>query len=352
MAIRHWGLLILGVVVIGGTLFLRPVDWHSFVSRPSPLPTVEENVDQIFHDEEALRTYVTQHGLAAAIEKLDQLSARLGNCHQNAHLAGHIAYEIYGNTVFDVNDYRCFAGVIHGATEAFFQRHGVADVAANVSLACESARSSPYFTRECVHGMGHGIMSWEAYQLPKALADCDRLPMPTHREYCYSGVFMENILASLAKGHQETTFVNQDLHYPCTIVADRYKSACYYFQPSRMLQLRGQDYALITQECSKINSNYQQSCFEGIGKETTWLNANNLPAAVAACQRVPDAHYRTVCLVAGAEGLYRDPHQQATVSRYCQLMSGESERAACFQFVAARTQELMAAKSSSVSNPQ
>lgn len=312
----------------------------------------EIKLEQIINDDVQLRNYVARHGLENTISTLDKNSVRLGNCHQDAHRVGRFAYEIFGNEAFAANDYRCFAGGLHGVMEAFFQAHGTADLAANVALACGKAQSSAYRTRECVHGIGHGLMSWNAYQLPKALADCDQLPIPAHREYCYSGVFMENILASLDKGHQETTYVSSNLHYPCTIVADRYKSACYYFQPSRMIQLRGQDYALIAKECASVDETSQHSCFQGMGKETTWLNRGNLPTAVAACQLVSSASYRNVCLVAGAEGLYRDLGQQAITTNYCQLISGASERAACFQFIAARTQELMAATSSSASNPK
>lgn len=73
----------------------------------------------------------------------------------------------------------------------------------------------------CYHGMGHGIISYENYDLPKSLALCARLGTPESRAYqeCIGGVMMELVLPTHDKAAGasagEKYLSAADPHAPC-----------------------------------------------------------------------------------------------------------------------------------------
>ena len=105
--------------------------------------------------------------------------------------------------------------------EAFFVDKGSTTLVKSISILCED-ETTGFGMHQCLHGVGHGLMAWFDYGLHDALEACDLSKLQSHRESCYSGVFMENIVGGIALSSSEenenyhyTDWLNEDPHYPC-----------------------------------------------------------------------------------------------------------------------------------------
>ena len=78
---------------------------------------------------------------------------------------------------------------------------------------------------------------------------------------------MENIRGD-RDGHTLFTlkYVNEDPHYPCTMVAEKYKSACCCYQPTRMMELFAGDFRRVSALQRTAPVRYQVMCFESMGR--------------------------------------------------------------------------------------
>ncbi|MEK7148275.1 MAG: hypothetical protein AAB758_03170, partial [Patescibacteria group bacterium] len=105
-----------------------------------------------------------------------------------------LAYEIYGPSVFAKGNSSCHAGYYHGAMEALLKERGTKNLAANINEICSNFKTG-YSTFECLHGVGHGVMAYDSYDLPRALTTCGGFETAFAKSSCYGGAFMENIVA-------------------------------------------------------------------------------------------------------------------------------------------------------------
>src|SRR5437867_2527136 len=69
----------------------------------------------------------------------------------------------------------------------------------------------------CVHGLGHGIMSITRNELFDSLKICDNLTGSWERQSCWGGAFMENVMAD-NRNHTTKYLKLDDLLYPCNAV--------------------------------------------------------------------------------------------------------------------------------------
>lgn len=309
--------------------WLVPLNLWSQTPRPAPADRSD-----IFYDYEMLKEYVVSYGLTAAVEQLDALAARYGNCHQVAHKAGQFAWELKGPAVLQVHTTLCHSGGMHGVTEAFFRERGTADVDYLLNTVCFELGGRVLIS-ECLHGMGHGLMAWVSYELLDALDYCDRLRDLDWLPSCYGGVFMENVLGGLATevGHTSRYVSATDLHYPCTIVEDRYTTVCYYHQPSRMMFMIGHDFPAIAQACNEAPASAHVACYQGIGKELPWHFDYDAEAIVDTCVLAPSAELRTLCTYEAIKAMFADGLSREPLAHGVCLALPSDQRHACEQFV-------------------
>lgn len=339
MILRFFILISLGAL----GLFFYMIPGPSILTLPTPTkilapaptaPVTTYASSLLFFDDNALRHHVKNSGLTATVTLLDQLSSHYGNCHQTAHKAGRFAYELFSNEVFREHATFCHSGGIHGATEAFFRDHGTNNLSVTLSTICNE-QLPLYSSVECFHAVGHGLMAWSNYQLHQSLEYCDLLSSQPNAELCYSGVFMENVLGSLSKNDDHyTEYLNSDLHFPCTIVAGKYRKSCYYYQPARMIVLLGQNYNRIAAECASLDTPYQLTCYQGIGKEVPWLNPHQPKKIITACTHAPSGEYRTACLQEAIKTIFSGNLTNEQEARnFCHLLPASSEGHSCITFV-------------------
>lgn len=293
----------------------------------------------ILTDDNALYSYVKKYGPKAAVSYLATLP---GDCHQAAHRTGRLAYEVYGNEAFRLCSSECHSGCYHGATEAYFKDRGTDNLQENLKTLC-SDELNGFFSHQCIHGIGHGLMAWTNYDLPEALKSCDLLD--TRKDSCYTGVFMENIVGGLAPqdGHV-SKYLNNDPQYPCTEVADQYKFSCYFLQTSRMLQLYGSDFKKVADACAAAPATYQRSCFESMGRDVGGTFRDNPKGAIDACSHAPAGSDRIGCLVGAAQDTFWDPSGEEKALAFCRTVQDPTEKGACYDTIFSRAPDVLPSK--------
>lgn len=303
--------------------------------------TISQDSEAIFSDKDALFSYVKRFGPRETTLHLHKLSARYGDCHHLAHEAGRFAYEIYGDKAFQACSAECHSGCYHGAIEAYFKENGTADLAENIKTLCSGELNS-FFSHQCFHGIGHGLMAWTNYKLFEALEACNLLP--ERQDSCWTGVFMENIVGGLGKmGGQTTKYLSDDPHYPCNDpkLEERYRSSCYFLQTSRMMQLFPGDFSRMAQECAKALSQYRSACFASMGREVGGVTRSDHLAALAACQHALAGEMRISCLAGVAQDYFWDPSGQERAIEFCKLLADKNEKDTCYSTLFWRAHDII-----------
>ena len=294
---------------------------------------------ELFKNDEQLYSYVKKFGPKQTITHLNELSSEFGDCHETAHRAGRISYEIYDAEAFKNCSAECHSGCYHGATESYFKEHGTDNLASDLNLICSNELNS-FFSHQCMHGIGHGLMAWSNYDLPKALTSCELLSMG--EESCFTGVFMENIVGGLSEeeGHF-SWYLNNDPQYPCVFVEEKFKSSCYTMQTSRMMQLFYGDFAKVAENCNKVPDAYKKTCFESMGRDVGGVSRNNPQKAIGSCMHAPQGEFRRGCLSGAVQDSFWDPSGQDVALEFCRLLTDSEEKNSCYHILFFRMSEVL-----------
>lgn len=298
--------------------------------------------ERLISDDGFVKQFIAQHGAAKVIETLTEVMPKHNlSCHDRAHEVGRFAYEINGSASFRLCSSQCHSGCYHGATEAFFRDKGTANLTENLETVCQGDLNK-FFRHQCIHGIGHGLMAWSNYELYEALHACDTLEGSNQQSSCWTGVFMENIVGGLAKetGHF-STYVNNDPHYPCNKVLEKYKGSCYFLQTSRMLQLFQGDFAKIAASCQQALEQYRISCFQSMGRDVGGTSKHDIHLAIQKCQNAPEGIYRTECLGGAVQDTFWDPSGREEALSFCALLPNKLEIKRCYEIITQRAAEVL-----------
>jgi len=115
----------------------------------------------------------------------------VGNVHQFAHLIGNGIYRKLGLAGIVICDNTFAYGCYHGVTEAMLLDVGpekIPEIEKNCIAVLEQQQKHDY--TGCIHGVGHGLLTWSGLNIKKALTGCDFFSQQ-YRPYCYDGAFME-----------------------------------------------------------------------------------------------------------------------------------------------------------------
>ncbi len=129
----------------------------------------------------------------------DQLIGGVDAYHTLGHVIGNELYRHYGFDGIIFCD-RTFAySCSHGVTEEAIRQKGPTTQAELIKSCYKlDPQGKSRDTLGCVHGIGHGLLSYEGLDVTKALADCDNLELksPGDRRACIDGVFMEKAFSA------------------------------------------------------------------------------------------------------------------------------------------------------------
>lgn len=191
-------------------------------------------------------------------------------CHLEAHLLGRVAATIEEISPFSVFDTRCQSGFYHGILEQHVGSLPSGDIFNALFDHCRSLDDKMRRV-QCFHGMGHGLVVYYDYDLPKATGMCLTLPDERHQKLCNVGAYMENattlLYFSVEQGHYSEWVDEDDSFFPCNSFEDNNPSlsSCYGIQPLIMLQQTDYNYDEVTEMCRSVPEKYKTSCFWGIG---------------------------------------------------------------------------------------
>lgn len=303
------------------------------------------NYEAILTNDDALVKFLKKNGPKETILTIANLAPKLGiDCHQRAHHAGRIAAKVLNvEKAFREGSGECHSGYYHGTTEGYFAKFGTKNLSENLSKLCTADLNS-FFRHQCFHGVGHGLMAWTNYEIFEALKSCDQLS--DGQASCATGVFMENFIGAFGEGTSNgdghsSKYLSDDPHYPCNIVADNYKSNCYFLQTSRMLQIFAGDFEKVVKACLEAPINYQSSCFQSMGRDVGGLTRGNPQASVEKCNLVPFGNLRTDCLTGAVQDYFWDPDGANLVISFCRKLTDSEEKRACYNRIIARAGDIL-----------
>lgn len=289
---------------------------------------------------------------------------------------------------------RCTAdfqsGCYHGVVQAYFADPALGD--AGLTAGKLNGLCAPYRTADkrwlqfqCAHGIGHGVMAVQAHHLLKSLDSCDLLGDRFEKEACWGGAFMENVVnatqphhaavtqvaagegheghgaapAGGHEGHGEAAAGGHEGHggaaaghgepgdhasaevfkaldpeeplYPCNVVQEHHRQACYLMQTSAILYANNGDFRDAARQCQRAPEAHRNTCYVSLGRDANSWGRGNSERATAYCTAAPAAGqpYCIVGLVKNVVDVTADPNDGM---RFC-AQAPDNTKPACYRAV-------------------
>ena len=233
----------------------------------------------------------------------------VGNAHELSHIVGNTLYQQKGIEGIEICDPTFAYGCYHGVTEQFLITEGVSSVreameqCRKIFPVTQSSNYLPYYS--CVHGLGHGLLSWEGLDLGKALKDCDRLDV-REQQYCYDGVFMEHSFSA--------PFASFDKAEPwklCTDLDEKYHMNCARYQPARFAEKFHVDLPTSARMCLEAETETLRGfCIDAVGFALAYTFRDTVDTIKHTCGSIPLETYRYRCITAAAGELVFQRYQE------------------------------------------
>ncbi len=307
------------------------------------MPAVSDSVARaLLTSDSLLHHFIETYGPAQTVAVLARAGARARiDCHQRAHMLGHMAYRRFGAVALATAGHECHSGSYHGATEAMFQERGTLNLEDDVASLCGET-TNRFFLHQCMHGIGHGLMAWTSYELHDALALCDRAGETMDQHSCYSGVFMENAVGGLqgSMGHK-TAYLSDDPHFPCNVVDERYMAPCYFYQTSHMVSIFRGDFSKVAAACAELEGFARRLCFESMGRDVGGRTRGDPDRSIALCSSAADPQDRRHCLDGAVQDYFWDASGAEPATEFCRLLDDDADKRSCYGTIIQRAGEIL-----------
>lgn len=254
------------------------------------------------------------------------------NVHDLAHIAGNELYRVYGMEGMRICDDSFAYGCRHGVSEAFLTSEGperVVEVATQCTNKYEEAGSGDIDTG-CIHGIGHGLATWENYNLKAALSWCDGLE-ERMRVYCYDGVFMETFEDRETGAIDATTPWDE-----CADVPEAAWQQCARYTSLLFARIYPDDIATVAELCDRAPlQSMRETCALSIGFRESQTAHGAFDAIQVSCDRIDILYAREWCIMGAArESLFQKyPDALLTSRRLCESLDAPG-RIRCDAFIA------------------
>lgn len=276
-----------------------------------------------------------------SLKVLDELSARnaavLSASHAIAHEIGDATYKRFVTLPDSLSQCRdnASSGCHHGVMMSYIAKNGIpgADL---LRVTCDQIKARgqmPYFN--CLHGLGHGIMLGRillskgvpgSSEIQDGLRDCDALAGEYEQRSCYGGMFMEFIVAAKFQIFHyavKPKYRADDVHWPCSAVADRYAEDCYLSHGRYILDEAKWNHAAAFETCGGARTlEGQRGCVTNIGRETNAAYRGQPAKLVESCGRATDPNHRGWCLSGAVRETLHYNADVAYVINLCKLGDG------------------------------
>ncbi|HWZ65396.1 MAG TPA: hypothetical protein VNX65_01205 [Patescibacteria group bacterium] len=331
--------LAIKIVIIFILTFLCGLWWYSHLAKSPPVNRVSTdlNIGYKCNGGSASMPCLQAHykatakkdGPTAAFKELKSAYAKDPNvrayCHQITHAIGRWAAEMSQNIedAYGQGDNFCWSGYYHGVMEAIVNKIGVKNLDAAIPTLCDSLKAKqPYsfYHYNCVHGLGHGIMFVKDGNLFASLTSCGLLTDSWGRDSCYGGVFMQNVMDELDNDHGKPYLKADDPMYPCTAVAEQYKSQCYLMQTSHALKVAKEDFSTVFSECSAVEPVYRDTCYQSLGRDASGNSASDIVQTKASCMITQNQEARTNCVIGAVKDFISYYHSDKQANGFCEAL--------------------------------
>jgi mono/diheme cytochrome c family protein len=285
--------------------------------------------------EQAFGNLVFREGAKPALAELERTEAAPPpgfTCHRTAHAMGGAALSrSHGDVAraFVDGSPVCASGFYHGVLERAFAGVEEADLPAKARELCADPKlvAAPFLHFQCLHGLGHGLMIYTAYDLKLGLKTCDALPDAFGRDSCAGGVFMENVNTSY--GTTSKWLKDDDLIFPCNTVAESHKYACYQLATARIRQVK-RTWPEIARECLRSEPRWVEICFQSMGRDASGDAGHDTREAARLCR--PAKEYEIECLYGVAREIVNADGGPDRAATFCSQVAAR-HRPRCFSGV-------------------
>lgn len=303
---------------------------------------------QLYCVREQLKQFTGKYGPTPALVTLTGLVDRRlvvapDDFHQVAHEIGRETAKEFGSN--GKSFLLCPTSYNYGCQHGFFEH--VLGRSASAKAAAESIcgpfASDPAYSGKfefyCYHGVGHGVMMAQAYDLKLALGDCDSLSSTTGREGCWQGVFMENVNGGLKGEAREGVFSSADPLAPCDRLVGKYQYQCFINHAGWLMNFFHGQFRPAIQACLKAPGDRASPCLQSLGLMVTnpgWQvsltkdSGNPESIAWSLCREFPDDHIQD-CIFGAVDNIQNfDGLKAERAGRFCGLVD-PSRRMLCYE---------------------
>ena len=245
-------------------------------------------------------------------------------------------------------DDRYQSGCYHGILQRYFDaRMGMPISQSFLTAPCDGLRGTKeqYRLFDCLHGTGHGLMMYHAYDVNASLHDCDRLTATWDQRSCWSGVFMEHNMGARMQVfgdgkfgmHRHSMpaasvvlFRPDDLRYPCDSTAPKYRYACYELQPDLILPAVKQDYRKASVVCDAAGApELSAFCYVGLGRNASGASAFQYDGIKKRCALM-SAFGQPYCYMGAVRHLSYAPSELSRGEGLCKSLPAGENRTRCW----------------------
>lgn len=257
----------------------------------SQKPEVLYWADRLREDPESARAEYQKEGHALSYD----------DSHSFAHIFGEALFSIYG------------VGGIQYCTEEF--SYGCYHAVASEAFLLEGPDASPLLQKACarlaeplacVHGVGHGILSYVGDEsIARAFEMCAPLNAGVSDVGgCFGGIMMEYHFRTMSSpaGIDVRPLSLERPESVCPTLHRGYQGACYYELPAWWRATvpsasdMEYDWAPVGQMCARVPEYVQPYCFRGIGNVVAPQSGYYTQNIENACARMPSEEAARICI--------------------------------------------------------
>lgn len=251
--------------------------------------------------------------------------------HDFAHSIGHELYDRYGFKGISICSKEFAYGCYHGVTEQALLTTGknsIPDIERDCLKTYPPVAGKHPTDPGCIHGMGHGLLTWNNLDMNGSLKDCGAISK-NYQSFCWDGVFMEYSMSDIR------TFDNQQPWRFCTVLSNKYQEKC----ASYLVNIYSKSSSAETKKLSDMCIQAPESklgtlCNNRIGSNIAQQKNGKLKSISTECQLIGNEVARADCLIGAAREVYFQnyPDRDTVAQEICNMVP-EDHKAACNHYV-------------------
>ena len=216
------------------------------------------------------RTQTAEIALLKA--KKFQRTDNIDDCHLIAHFIGE---EVLNKHSADLGkalaecSMDCNQGCVHGAVQTYISEKSDTDnITADLISVCDTVSYDNRLRRQCIHGVGHGLLTGGLMPIAEAIESCHRFK-GREISICLGGTFMENMQSHLLIPEAQ---LRAELPLICNEVAqmgnERYLRWCADHIGGGLMFYTGHDLEKSYRLCRLLPADQRPMCMVGIFGES------------------------------------------------------------------------------------